>query len=166
MLTQMSDHMVIENLGDRPDLIEPLADLRWHEWGPEPGRERREDWVALTARESGRRLPVTFAAVTAAGDVVGGVGLAEHDLVEYLPQATPWIVGMVVQPRSRRCQVGTALLARLERWAVDLGSERVWVATGGEPAVRFYQSCGWDIDEDAEAACTHRASVLVKAVAT
>ena len=156
--------MTIENLDDRPDLIEPLADLRWREWGPEPGRERREDWVALTAGESGRRLPVTFAAVTPTGEVAGGVGLAEHDLVEYLPQATPWIVGMVVHPGSRRRQVGTALLARLERWAVDLGSERVWVATGGEPAVRFYQSCGWTVDEDAEAASAHRASVLVKAV--
>ncbi|WP_129787852.1 GNAT family N-acetyltransferase [Promicromonospora panici] len=86
--------------------------------------------------------------------------------MEYLPQATPWIVGMVVHPGFRRRQVGAALLGRLERWAVDLRSERIWVATGREPAVRFYQSCGWDVDEDAEAASGHRASVLVKAVAT
>jgi hypothetical protein len=90
-LTWMSSHTVIENAADRPELIGALADLRWYEMGPEPGLERRDDWVAATARESGRRLPATFAAVNATGDVVGGVGLAEHDLAEVLPQATPWI---------------------------------------------------------------------------
>lgn len=132
--------------------------------GPEPGLERRDDWVAATARESGHRLPVTFVAANATGDVVGGVGLAEHDLTEVLPQATPWIIGMVVHPGFRRRGVGKALLARLERWSVDLGSDRVWVATEREPAVHFYQSCGWIVDQAATAAATEtqRGTVLVK----
>jgi GNAT superfamily N-acetyltransferase len=160
----MGHLLVIENAADRPDLIDSLAALRWYEMGPDLGLERRDDWVAATARESGHRLPVTFAAVNATGDVVGGVGLAEHDLAEVLPHATPWIVGMVVHPGFRRRGVGRALLARLERWAADLGSDRVWVATEREPAVPFYRSCGWTVDQAATAAAAgvQRGTVLVK----
>lgn len=60
----MGHPLAIESLADRPDLTESLGDLRWFEMGPEPGLERRADWVAATVRESGSRLPVTFAAVT------------------------------------------------------------------------------------------------------
>ncbi|MFC7621410.1 hypothetical protein [Microlunatus sp. GCM10028923] len=68
----MSGELVIENAVGRPELIESLAELRWFEMGPELGLERRADWVAATARESGARLPVTFVAVNGTGDVVGG----------------------------------------------------------------------------------------------
>lgn len=162
----MGHPLAIESLADRPDLTESLGELRWFEMGPEPGLERRVDWVAATVRESGSRLPVTFAAVNAYGDVVGGVGLAAHDLTDALPRATPWIIGMVVHPGFRRCGIGRALLAGLERWAVGLGFDRVWVVTEREPAVRFYASCGWTVDPAATMAADQvgRGTVLVKAV--
>ncbi|GAB3752780.1 hypothetical protein [Microlunatus parietis] len=70
----MGSRLRIEHTFGQPDLIASLADLRWYEMGPEPGLERRADWVAATVRESGRRLPATFAAVNGTGDVVGGAG--------------------------------------------------------------------------------------------
>ena len=162
----MSNHLVIENVADRPELIEPLGELRWYEMGPDAGLDRRADWIAATARESGHRLPATFAAVNSTGDVVGGVGLAEHDWSDVLPQATPWIIGMVVHPGFRRRGIGQALLARLERWSVDLGADHIWVGTEREPAVPFYQSCGWTVDQAATAAAAdiRRGTVLVKTI--
>jgi GNAT superfamily N-acetyltransferase len=162
----MNDQTLIESTAGKPELIESLGDLRWFEMGPDAGLDRRVDWLTATARESGDRLPVTFAAVNAHGDVVGGVGLAEHDLAEVLPQASPWIIGMVVHPGFRRGGVGRALLASLERWAVLLGFDHVWVVTERVPAVRFYQSSGWIVDRVATAAAAdfHRGTVLVKVV--
>ncbi|MFC7621409.1 GNAT family N-acetyltransferase [Microlunatus sp. GCM10028923] len=66
----------------------------------------------------------------------------------------------------RRGGVGRALLARLERWAVELGFGRVWVVTERGPAVGFYESCGWVVDRAAtvEAGAAGRGTVLVKAV--
>ncbi|GAB2580473.1 GNAT family N-acetyltransferase [Kribbella endophytica] len=132
-------------LADQSDFIEPLAALRFQEWGPEPGRERLTDWVAITAREAGRdSLPVTF--VASHGDILlGGVGLASHDLRQRRDRG-PWIVGTIVAPAYRRAGVGAVLLTHLEHHAAHLGAASVYVATGGE-AIAFYQACGWEIDE-------------------
>ncbi|WP_461036362.1 GNAT family N-acetyltransferase [Streptomyces mayteni] len=147
-------------LSDHPEFVEPLAALRFQEWGPEPGRERLSDYVTVTAREAGRhRLPVTF---VASGDqgVLGGVGLADHDLAQRRDRG-PWIVGTVVAPALRRAGVGALLLSHLERHVVKLGMARIYVATGGD-AIAFYQACGWEVDEIVPTGPDENATVLSK----
>ncbi|WP_461036419.1 GNAT family N-acetyltransferase [Streptomyces mayteni] len=147
-------------LADHPEFVAPLAALRFREWGPEPGRERLADYVMVTAREAGRAcLPVTF---VASGDegLIGGVGLADHDLAQCRDRG-PWIVGTVVAPAFRRAGVGTLLLTGLERHAVNLGAAQIHVATGGE-AIAFYQACGWEIDEVVPTGPGEHATVLSK----
>ncbi|WP_181727369.1 GNAT family N-acetyltransferase [Streptomyces sp. PT12] len=147
-------------LADHPEFVEPLATLRFREWGPEPGRERLSDYVTVTAGEAGRhRLPVTF---VASGDqgLLGGVGLADHDLAQRRDRG-PWIVGTVVDPAFRRAGVGALLLTHLERHAVRLGAARIYVATGGD-AVTFYQACGWEVDEIVPIGPGEHATVLSK----
>jgi GNAT superfamily N-acetyltransferase len=138
--------MEIELLADRPDLIPPLAALRWREWDGEPDRADLAAWVDVTAAEAGRdTLPVTFVAVDGAGRAVGGVGLAPHDPPERSDRG-PWVVGMIVRPGHRGHGTGGALMTHLAGWAGRSGYARLWVATGG-PAVAFYRRCGWTVHE-------------------
>jgi GNAT superfamily N-acetyltransferase len=154
----------VDLLADRQDLIPPLGALCFEEWGPEPGRERVEDWIAVVAGEAGRDgLPVKWVAADGGRRVLGSVGLAAHDL-EQRRDRGPWIVGMLVDPAARRRGIGTALLARLEAHAVSLGADRVHVATGGAPAIRFYEACGWITDEIVRTPSGEDATVLVKTV--
>jgi predicted N-acetyltransferase YhbS len=133
-------------LADRPDLIEAVGDMRWREWWRHAGREDRSWWVDVTRRESGRdELPVTFVAVDALGEAVGAVGLGPFDLEERRDRS-PWVLGMIVRADRRGAGIGRALLDRLHSFAAARGDARVWVATG-DPAVGFYQRCGWRLEE-------------------
>ncbi|WP_220448082.1 GNAT family N-acetyltransferase [Nonomuraea diastatica] len=124
-------HVDVHLLAKRPDLIHPLAEIRWREWGGEPGLVHLSDWVRCAEQEAGHHeLPVTFVAVDEAGDVLGGVGLAPYDLEECRDRS-PWIIGMIVRADLRGRGVGQALVDHLERWAVGRGVERMWVATDG-----------------------------------
>jgi len=154
-----SDAVTIESLADRPDLMVAVARIRYNEWGGEPGREDLRWWVDTTREESGRDgLPVTFVATDADGEAVGAVGIIPVEYAE-LADRGPWVVGTIVRADRRGRGIGTALLARLARWAADEGFDRVWVATGG-PAVDFYRGCGFTVTEVARLADGDAVTVL------
>ncbi len=133
-------------LADHRDLIPTVARLRWQEWGQYPELAELSWWVDVTARESGRdELPVTFVAIDAVGDAIGAVGLGEFDPAERQDRS-PWVLGMIVRPDLRGHGIGRQLLAVLGKWAADHGHQRIWVATG-DPAVTFYEACGWSLVE-------------------
>jgi GNAT superfamily N-acetyltransferase len=139
--------VTIEILADRPDLLIPLARLRWHEWRGHPGREALPWWVETTRRETGRdRLPITFVAADT-GEAVGGVGLVDHP--QELPELAgrgPWVVGTVVRADCRGQGIGTRLMTRLTQWTIEAGIDQLWVATGGR-AIDFYRGCGFTVAE-------------------
>ena len=61
-------------LADHPHLVPAVGEMRWKEWGNEPGREDLRWWVDVTAREAGRdALPVTWVAIDDRGRAVGAV---------------------------------------------------------------------------------------------
>jgi GNAT superfamily N-acetyltransferase len=131
--------IAIRLLADLPQLIEPVARLRWLEWHD---LHHLDFWVDTTRREAGRdELPVTWVAVGAGGEAVGAIALGPHE-VDERPDRTPWVWGMVVDAGMRNRGVGRMLLSRLERFAVGRGYAEVWVVTG-PPAVAFYERCGW-----------------------
>jgi GNAT superfamily N-acetyltransferase len=74
--------------------------------------------------------------------VLGGIGLHHFELEERKDRS-PWVVGTIVQPDRRGQGIGHALMSCLEAWAANIGIDHVWVAAG-DPAVAFYQQCGWD----------------------
>jgi GNAT superfamily N-acetyltransferase len=126
--------------------------MRWREWGQ--GADWGEDaernelgwWINVTARESGHdNLPVTLVAADAHGVAVGAVGLGHFDPEERRDRS-PWVLGMIVRPQLRRGGIGRMLLDSLAKWAAQHGYRSLWVATG-DPAVGFYQSCGWELAE-------------------
>ena len=137
--------LTVELFADRPDLVARVAELRFAEWGDEPGRTELSWWVETTTAEAGREsLPVGFVAVDD-GEVLGGVALDVTDPPE-LADRTPWVVGTIVRRDRRGEGIGQVMLAELARWAVGHGITRAWVATGGR-AVEFYQRCGWHVTE-------------------
>lgn len=130
-------------LADRPQLVGAVGEMRWREWGDEPGREELTWWVDVTAREAGRLvLPVSWVAIDESGQAAGAVGLGEFDAAERRDRS-PWVLGLVVRRVSRGQGAGRLLLSALEQFAVGQGYPQVWVATGG-PAVGFYRRCGWE----------------------
>jgi len=138
--------VTIELLADRPDLLTPLAHIRWREWGDEPGRQDLQWWIDTTINESGRETPpVTFVAVNPVDQAVGGVGLAPFDPPERTDRG-PWVVGTIVRADRRGEGVGTALMNHLRQWATTAGITQLWVATG-RPAIDFYRACGFAITE-------------------
>jgi GNAT superfamily N-acetyltransferase len=130
-------------LADRPELASKWAELHWREWGDEPGREQLSWWVDVDSQAVQRtRAPLAVIAVGPDDEVLGGVGLAEFDL-EARQDRSPWVVGTIVRPHRRNQGIGHALMASLEAWAASIGIDHAWVATG-DPAVAFYQQCGWE----------------------
>jgi GNAT superfamily N-acetyltransferase len=128
-------------LADRPELIEPVALMRWREWGHAPAPEDPDFWRRTTAREAGRdALPVTYVAVDESGQAMGAVGLDVYD-IEERQENSPWIAGMIVDPGRRGLGIGSSLMTKVEAWALDHGFAEAWVAT--ERARRFYERCGW-----------------------
>ena len=131
--------IAVRLLADLPQLIEPVARLRWLEW---PRHGHLDHWMDTTGREAGRdELPVTWVATDQAAGAVGAVALGPGNLDER-PELTPWVWGLVVRADMRNRGVGRLLLSRLERFAVTRGDPEIWVATG-PPADTFYERCGW-----------------------
>jgi GNAT superfamily N-acetyltransferase len=147
-----SPSMAVHLLADRPHLIEAVGVLRWQEWGY--GAELPEEWIAVTASESGRdALPVTLVATLGEGQgedqVAGAVALGEvDDAIDDASRAgrSPWLLGMVVRRDLRLHGVGRLLVHWLEDLARARGYGSVWVATGDD-ALGFYQRCGWQVEE-------------------
>jgi GNAT superfamily N-acetyltransferase len=135
-------------LADHPDLVARVGELRWREWGH--GQTSREEWVEITARESGRdELPVTLVALDVTGSALGAVGLGLTDNAltdEERRLRQPWLLGLIVRSDRRSEGVGGRLVAALESLTRDFGFADIWVATGND-AVGFYQRCGWTVKE-------------------
>jgi GNAT superfamily N-acetyltransferase len=147
-------------LADRLDLVSAVGTLRWREWGRYPEPEDPAWWEEVARQEAGRSsVPVTFVALDEHDEVVGAVGLGEHD-VEERRDVTPWVMGMIVRPDQRGQGIGRVLMSELEAWAAGHAVERAWVGT--ERAHGFYQRCGWQLVETYQHLHGTDVSVLTK----
>jgi GNAT superfamily N-acetyltransferase len=166
-MADVTDDTRVALLAARPELMIPLARIRWSEWGDHPGREDLRWWVDTTRGEMGETgssgLPVTFVAVDPAGEVLGGVGLIPVEHPE-LADRGPWVVGTIVRADHRGHGVGAALLSGLSRWAALAGIDRLWVATG-PAAVDFYRRCGFTVTDVARLYDGDRPTILTAPVA-
>jgi GNAT superfamily N-acetyltransferase len=137
-----------------------VADMRWREWGHPPEPEDPAWWFETTVREAGKeRLPVTFVAHDAAGEVLGAVGLDTYDLDER-QDTSPWVTGMIVRRDRRGEGVGRVLMRHLERWAAEQPIAEAWVGT--DLARGFYERCGWTVLETFTSSTGQQMTVLHK----
>ena len=129
---------MVHLLADHPQLINPVALMRWREWGRD---QDLTSWIRVTVRETGRdELPVTWVAVDNLGEALGAVAIGDHE--DLRPDLAPWVWGLVVAPEARRQGVGRRLVDQLFSYAEAKGYPQVWVATGPS-AVAFYERCGF-----------------------
>ena len=129
---------MVHLLADHPHLINPVALLRWREWGRDETLTR---WIRITVREAGREeLPITWVAVDEQGEALGAVAIGDHEDVR--PDLAPWVWGLVVAADARERGVGRRLIDRVVAFAELKGYPELWVATG-PPAVGFYERCGF-----------------------
>ncbi len=149
-------------LGDHPDSVEAVADLRWREWGHPPEPEDPAFWLDVTRSEAGREeLPVTFVAHDASGAVLGAVGLDTYD-VDERQDRTPWVTGMIVRRDLRGRGVGRVLMRHLEQWGAEHQIPEAWVGPDTDAAAAFYKKCGWTLQESFVRGAGERIEILHK----
>lgn len=130
---------------DHDEVLSGLVDLfesEWADWYNPRGASARAD---LTERLERNRLPlgiVAFVDGTLAGTcalTVSSGGLTER---------SPWLGGLLVEPKMRRQGVGLALLERAKVEARRLGFARLHALTA--EARELFESDGWRLAENVE----------------
>ncbi len=148
--TQMSINYSIESAADHMDLIPTVAAWHWREWGNSDPQGSLESWTSgLLTRTNRDRIPSTLLAL-AGSEPVGSVTLVEHDMPDRadLAELTPWLAGLYVAPDRRHQGVASALIARCEDLAAQLGVSRLYLYTAH--ADRLYQQVGWSVSREVE----------------
>ncbi|CAN7336345.1 GNAT family N-acetyltransferase [Devosia sp. LjRoot3] len=130
---------------DHDEVLSGLVDLfesQWADWYNPRGASARAD---LTERLERNRLPlgiVAFVDGTLAGTcalTVSSGGLTER---------SPWLGGLLVEPKLRRQGVGLALLERAKVEARRLGFARLHALTA--EARELFERAGWRLAENVE----------------
>jgi GNAT superfamily N-acetyltransferase len=133
--------MLITDLGDCPEWIEPLA--RWHfdQFGPLTGADTFEGYRALlTAAATSRTVPSVLIAVDE-DKVIGSANLVACDFPPR-PELTPWLGQLVVKPEQRGQGIGAALVRAVLARAGGFGHRQVYLYTGGT-LPEYYDRLGW-----------------------
>jgi len=137
--------MTIETalLIDHRDAIAALTALleaEWPDWYNARGASTRADLSERMRRDG---LPLGIIAIRDA-DVVGTCALTASS-GGLVTERSPWLGGLVVDPRARRQGVASALLARAKVEARRLGYERLHALTA--EAVPLFEQQRWTTAE-------------------
>lgn len=128
----------IAAVSDRPELAPIVAHWRVDTFFKEPGGYTVEEMTALILAP-----PVGPSETFVLFDhdqPVGTAGLVRSDL-DTRPDLTPWLAGVFVQPAFRGRGYATALIRRVEAFAVAASVPVLWLYTStAEP---FYVRLGW-----------------------
>ena len=141
MATRTNRGVEIANLVDHPSFASVLA--AWHvaEWGhlyEHWTLEVAEQEFATMARSS---VPLTFAALNEAKELIGSVSLISDDELDGYSHLTPWLASLYVAPHARGRGVAELLIARMLAEAHRLRFEKVYLFTPEH--VDYYERRGW-----------------------
>lgn len=129
---------------DHDEVLSDLVDLfesEWADWYNPRGASARAD---LTERLKRNRLPlgiVAFVDRTLAGTCA--LTASSGGLVT---ERSPWIGGLLVEPKLRRQGVGLALVERAKTEARRLGFVRLHALTAEARAL--FEQAGWRLEEN------------------
>ena len=136
--------MEISLLADHQEVIPTLAGWFHREWSYlVPGRSEQDVACSIAERASRHKIPMALVAFEE-HELIGTVCLKVNDM-ESRPELTPWLAGLYVKESWRKRGVGSALVRAIERQAVDLGVERLFLYT--PESERFYAALGWRVLE-------------------
>ena len=136
-------------LADARELVVPLAPMFIDQWEPYYGRQGPGDAETdLNDCCNHDEIPLALIAVGADQEILGTAALKARsiDTHRYL---APWLAAMFVVERYRGQGIGVALIKEIEKNAIRLGYNCVYVGSGGvTPAMR---TGGWTLlDEPKE----------------
>ncbi|GEM_PF-167371 len=134
--------MRIACLSAHPHLVDALAAAHVAAFGAlEPGWD-----VAAAAAELRMHradgLPTTLLALEAGGDWLGSVSLLHEDHPR-IPQYTPWLASLYVQPQARGTGLGALLVARAVARAGALGHAHLHLYCTDDLRA-YYAGRGWE----------------------
>jgi GNAT superfamily N-acetyltransferase len=136
-------------LADARELIVPLAPMFIDQWEPYYGRQGPGDAETdLNDCCNHDEIPLALIAVGKDQKILGTAALKARsiDTHRYL---SPWLAAMFVVERYRGQGIGVALIEEIEKNAIRLGYNYVYVGSGGvTPAMR---TGGWSLLDESEA---------------
>ena len=135
--------MRIDNLANHLHLLPQLA--AWHsaEWRHSVPDTPDRQALLLSRTSSGAGLPQTFLALiddTPAGFVSLLANALPDDAPPELCKLTPWLAGLLVDPKRRRQGVGNALVRHACSAALAAGHSAVHLFTA---TPSYYTAAGW-----------------------
>jgi GNAT superfamily N-acetyltransferase len=142
----MSANITISDLRQRPEFFDTVADRIWRAWWKERGFPL--SYIAGRMQENLNADPLPIALVAHEGATFLGTSSVIASDLEDLPQYTPWVAAVWVDPQYRERQIGRALVARAANDVFDLGIDRVYLCAA-KGRRNFYVRQGWvPIEED------------------
>lgn len=140
----MSD-ITISDLRVQPQFFDTVADRIWRAWWEPRGIPISYILWRLRENMNAESVPAAFVAHRGA-TFLGTASVIASDL-EDLPQYTPWVAAVWVDPEFREQQIGRALVARAAGAALSQGLARVYLCA--PPSRRnFYLRQGWQPIEE------------------
>jgi GNAT superfamily N-acetyltransferase len=133
-------NVTISDLREQPGFVDAVADRIWQAWWTHKGvplsyiRERLNENLDTSA--------IPFALVAHDGPTFLGTSSVISSDLEDLPEYTPWVAAVWVDPDHRAQQIGRSLVTRAVRDAFALGIPRIYLCA---PPLRrnFYLRQSW-----------------------
>jgi len=139
--------MKIEYLADNIALIPIISHWHHEEWGYFNPGDSVEKRIAILQTHLGKKqIPTTFVSLSR-GILLGSASLVVHDMDTRM-DLYPWLANVYVTPEYRSQGIGTALVKRVVKEAVELGIEPLYLFTPDREG--FYASLGWSVVERTE----------------
>ena len=139
--------MRILNLKERPEYIEPIAELLFRQWGHlRPGSTLESAIKRIETRCAGTTIPSAFVAEINS-QPVGTVSIVEYDM-DTRKDISPWVSSLFVWETFRHQNIGRKLVRFIESYAKDIGEERIYLFTPDKQ--KMYSFLGWKHLEETE----------------
>lgn len=134
-MIEVNNNVRIYDLNNHLEHIPLLA--KWHHQQFKNSGADRE--VLILARTGENDIPKTF--IARLGEMpIGFVCLIENNATS-MPELTPWLASLYVQPEHRSKGVGQALIERCITHTSEAGFSKLHLYTSS--AVDFYKKLGW-----------------------
>lgn len=118
-------NFAISDLRARPDFFDTVATRIWSTWWAP--RDFSLDYIRGRLRENMNAAAIPFALVAHADATFLGTASVIVSDLEDLPQFTPWVAAVWVEPEYRRHRIGRALVARAADDVFALGIARTYL---------------------------------------
>jgi N-acetylglutamate synthase-like GNAT family acetyltransferase len=130
----------ISDLREQPQFTDAVADRIWQAWWAHKGVPL--SYIRGRLNENLNTDPIPFALVAHDGPTFLGTSSVIPSDLEDLPEYTPWVAAVWVDPDYRTQQIGRSLVARAVADAFALNVPRIYLCA---PPTRrnFYLRQGW-----------------------